>query len=81
MAGRSGQQVGTARNGAIIAAFPELTRRLLGEAITHMQWVLAEDDDVMDLLFAGTGSLATASVFFDAIAERHAERMAELSLA
>lgn len=73
---------------AAVAADPRIAsplalwgRRLLGEAITHMQWVLAEDEDVMDLLFAGTGSLATASVFFDAIAERHSERMAALSLA
>lgn len=56
-------------------------RRLLGEAITHMQWVLAEEDDVMDLLFSGDGSLATAASFFDGIAARHGERMADLGLA
>lgn len=72
---------------AAVAADPAIAspltlwgRRLLGEAITHMQWVLAEDDDVTDLLFTSTGSLATAMSFFDAIAARHADRMAELSL-
>ncbi|UQE74311.1 ferritin-like domain-containing protein [Gordonia sp. PP30] len=65
---------------AIAAPLTLWGRRLLGEAITHMQWVLAEDDDVTDLLFASTGSLATATAFFDAIAERHTERMAELGL-
>ncbi|GEE03958.1 hypothetical protein nbrc107696_44040 [Gordonia spumicola] len=73
---------------AAIAADPALRsplalwgRRLLGEAITHMQWVLAEEDEVMDLLFSGDASLATAASFFDAIAERHAQRMADLDLA
>ncbi|MCF8587094.1 ferritin-like fold-containing protein [Gordonia liuliyuniae] len=56
-------------------------RRLLGEAITHMQWVLAEEDEVMDLLFTGDATLATAASFFDGIAERHAQRMADLGLA
>ncbi|MFT4088092.1 MAG: ferritin-like fold-containing protein [Gordonia sp. (in: high G+C Gram-positive bacteria)] len=55
-------------------------RRLLGEAITHMQWVLAEDEDVTDLLFSGSASLAKAAEFFGAIAERHAQRMADLGL-
>ncbi|WP_132991974.1 ferritin-like fold-containing protein [Gordonia zhaorongruii] len=55
-------------------------RRLLGEAISHMQWVLAEDDEVMDLLFTGDGGLASASTFFDRMAERHGQRMADLGL-
>ncbi|GAA4641740.1 ferritin-like fold-containing protein [Gordonia humi] len=73
---------------AALAADPSLRsplalwgRRLLGEAITHMQWVLAEEDAVMDLLFAGDGTLATAATFFDGIAARHAQRMADLGLA
>ena len=56
-------------------------RRLLGEAITHMQWVLADEEQVMDLLFAGDGTLATAASFFDGVAARHAERMGDLGLA
>lgn len=55
-------------------------RRLLGEAVTHMQWVLAEDEDVTDLLFAGTGAITNAAHFFESMAQRHSERMAELSL-
>lgn len=56
-------------------------RRLLGEAITHMQWVLAEDPEVTDLLFTGRGSIANVANFFEAMAQRHGERMADLSLA
>lgn len=56
------------------------SRRLLGEAITHMQWLLAEDDDVTDLLFSGNAALAAAAGFFDSLAERHAQRMADLGL-
>ncbi|EGD55235.1 ferritin-like fold-containing protein [Gordonia neofelifaecis] len=56
-------------------------RRLLGEAITHMQWVLAEEEDVMALLFEGDATLANAARFFDNMAARHAQRMADLSLA
>lgn len=73
---------------AAVAADPDLAaplslwgRRLLGEAITHMQWVLAEDEDVTDLLFAKAGSLAKSAAFFDAMAERHGQRMVELTLA
>ncbi|MFZ2509916.1 MAG: ferritin-like fold-containing protein [Gordonia sp. (in: high G+C Gram-positive bacteria)] len=73
---------------AAVAADPDVAgpltlwgRRLLGEAITHMQWVLAEDPEVTDLLFTGVSAIANAAVFFDAMAQRHGERMADLSLA
>lgn len=56
-------------------------RRLLGEAITHAQWVLAAEDDVTDLLFQGTGDLQAVSRFFDSVSDRHAQRMADLGLA
>lgn len=55
-------------------------RRLLGEAITHAQWVLAAEEDVTDLLFQGTGDLQVVSSFFDSVSDRHARRMAELGL-
>ncbi|GAB16630.1 hypothetical protein GOEFS_008_00390 [Gordonia effusa NBRC 100432] len=55
-------------------------RRLLGEAITHAQWVLAAEEDVTDLLFQGSGDLQAVSRFFDSISERHAKRMADLGL-
>lgn len=73
---------------AAVAADPSIAsalvlwgRRLLGEAITHMQWVLAEEEDVMNLLFDGNATLNSAAGFFDNMAERHSQRMADLSLA
>ena len=56
-------------------------RRLLGEAITHAQWVLAAEEEVTDLLFSGASSLSGIATFFDAVAAKHAERMADLGLA
>lgn len=55
-------------------------RRLLGEAITHTQWVLAAEDQVADLLFANASSLSGMSGFFDTVAARHATRMSDLGL-
>ena len=54
-------------------------RRLLGEAITHAQWVLAAEEEVTDLLFAGS-SLSGVAGFSDAVAAKHAERMTDLGL-
>lgn len=65
---------------AIAAPLTLWGRRLLGEAITHMQWVLAEDPEVTDLLFTGTGAVTNAAHFFESMAERHGERMADLGL-
>ncbi|GAA3031961.1 ferritin-like fold-containing protein [Gordonia defluvii] len=73
---------------ARVAGRPELRwpltlwgRRLLGEAITHAQWVLAAEDDVADLLFAGASTdLAAVSRFFDSVTSLHAQRMADLGL-
>uniref|UniRef100_UPI003D8E3CD6 ferritin-like fold-containing protein n=1 Tax=Gordonia sp. B7-2 TaxID=3420932 RepID=UPI003D8E3CD6 len=55
-------------------------RRLLGEAITHAQWVLAAEEEVTDLLFEGATSLQGVANFFDSVAEKHAQRMADLGL-
>ncbi|MCR8896317.1 ferritin-like domain-containing protein [Gordonia sp. GONU] len=55
-------------------------RRLLGEAITHAQWVLAAEEEVTDLLFSGASSLSGVARFFDAVAAKHATRMADLGL-
>ena len=54
--------------------------RLLGEAITHAQWVLAAEEEVTDLLFAGATSLQGVANFFDSVANKHAQRMADLGL-
>jgi 1,2-phenylacetyl-CoA epoxidase catalytic subunit len=56
-------------------------RRLLGEAITQAQYVLAEHDELTDLVVSGTGGLGKITDFFDGLQRTHAERMAELGLA
>ncbi|MGC4933704.1 ferritin-like fold-containing protein [Gordonia sp. DT30] len=72
---------------AALAADPALRspltlwgRRLLGEAVTHAQWVLAAEEDVTDLLFSGTTSLNGVADFFESITARHAQRMADMGL-
>ena len=56
-------------------------RRLLGEAITQAQYVMAEHDELTDLVVSGTGGLGKITDFFDGLQRTHAERMAELGLA
>jgi tRNA-(MS[2]IO[6]A)-hydroxylase (MiaE)-like len=56
-------------------------RRLLGEAITQAQFVLAEHDELADLVVSGTGGLGQITEFFDGLQHTHAERMGELGLA
>lgn len=55
-------------------------RRLLGEAITQAQYVMAEHDDLVDLVVAGTGGLGQLTEFFDRLQRTHTARMAELGL-
>ena len=55
-------------------------RRLLGEAITQAQYVLAEHDDLTDLVVSG-GGLGKITDFFGRLQRTHADRMAELGLA
>ena len=57
------------------------SRRLLGEAITQAQYVLAEHDELVDLVVARGDSLAQLSGFFDRLQRTHDERMRELGLA
>ena len=56
-------------------------RRLLGEAITQAQYVLADHDELADLVVSGTGGLGQITEFFDRLQRTHAARMAELGLA
>jgi tRNA isopentenyl-2-thiomethyl-A-37 hydroxylase MiaE len=56
------------------------SRRLLGEAITQAQYVLAEHDDLVDLVMAGTAGLVQMTEFFDRLQRTHAERMQQLGL-
>ncbi|MFD0924395.1 ferritin-like fold-containing protein [Williamsia deligens] len=72
---------------AAVAADPDLTsplrlwgRRLLGEAITQAQHVLASEEALTDVLFSEAADLGRVSAFFESIQDRHAERMRELHL-
>lgn len=56
-------------------------RRLLGEAITQAQYVMAQRDDLTDLVINATGDLSNIAALFDRMQESHAQRMAVLDLA
>jgi tRNA isopentenyl-2-thiomethyl-A-37 hydroxylase MiaE len=56
------------------------SRRLLGEAITQAQFVLAEHDELVELVMAG-GGLSQMSDFFDRLQNTHNSRMQQLGLA
>jgi hypothetical protein len=57
------------------------SRRLLGEAITQAQYVLAEHDELVDLVVSRTDGLTHLAGFFDRLQRTHNERMHELGLA
>ena len=57
------------------------SRRLLGEAITQAQYVLADHDELVDLVVSNTGGLTQLAGFFDRLQRTHDERMRELGLA
>jgi hypothetical protein len=72
---------------AAIRAQPALTgrlalwgRRLVGEAISQTQHVLAERDALTQLLLEGAGDLAGISALISRITDKHAERMSALGL-
>lgn len=56
------------------------SRRLLGEAITQAQFVMADHDELVDLVMAG-GGLSQMTEFFDRLQHTHSTRMQELGLA
>ncbi|WP_233214749.1 ferritin-like fold-containing protein [Mycobacterium sp. 4858] len=56
------------------------SRRLFGEAITQAQYLLADHDELVDLVVTGTGSLGQLSAFFDRLQHTHDRRMRELGL-
>jgi tRNA isopentenyl-2-thiomethyl-A-37 hydroxylase MiaE len=56
------------------------SRRLLGEAITQAQYVLAEHDELVDLVVSGTDGLNQLPGFFDRVQRTHDQRMRELGL-
>lgn len=55
-------------------------RRLVGEAISQSQHVLADRDALMMLLVEGTGDLSGVAGLISRITERHEERMKALGL-
>lgn len=57
------------------------SRRLLGEAITQAQYVMAEHDELVDLVVAGSGGLGQMTDFFDRLQRTHDGRMRDLGLA
>ncbi|CQD19926.1 ferritin-like fold-containing protein [Mycobacterium europaeum] len=56
------------------------SRRLFGEAITQAQYLLADHDELVDLVVTGAGSLGQLSAFFDRLQQTHDRRMRELGL-
>lgn len=55
-------------------------RRLLGEAITQAQYLLAGHDELVDLVVSGAGGLGQLNAFFDRLQQTHERRMRELGL-
>lgn len=57
------------------------SRRLLGEAITQAQYVLADHDELVDLVMSTGEGLTQLAEFFDRLQNTHTSRMQELGLA
>ena len=55
-------------------------RRLLGEAITQAQFVMAQRDALTDLVISATGDLSGIAALFDRMQQSHTQRMAMLGL-
>ncbi|APA96200.1 ferritin-like fold-containing protein [Nocardia seriolae] len=56
-------------------------RRLLGEAITQAQYVMAQRDELTELVLVATGDLNGIATLFEHMQNSHAERMRVLGLA
>src|SRR6201987_3124476 len=56
------------------------SRRLFGEAVTQAQYLLADHDELVDLLVSGAGGLGQLGAFFDRLQQTQDRRMRELGL-
>src|SRR6201992_214798 len=56
-------------------------RRRFGETITQAQYLLADHDELIDLVVSGTDGLGNVGAFFDRLQHTHDQRMSELGLA
>jgi hypothetical protein len=56
------------------------SRRLLGEAITQAQYVLAENDELVDFVVSSGEGLGRLTEFFDRLQNTHNTRVRELGL-
>ena len=73
-------QAAIAEQPAIAGRLALWARRLVGEAISQTQHVLADRDSLMMLLVEGTGDLTGVAALITRITDRHAERMEALGL-
>ncbi len=55
-------------------------RRLVGEAISQAQHVIAERDTLTRMLVEGSGDLSGVAVLTELVSKRHEQRMADLGL-
>jgi tRNA isopentenyl-2-thiomethyl-A-37 hydroxylase MiaE len=55
-------------------------RRLFGETITQAQYLMADHDELVELVVSGTDGLSQLGAFFDRLQETHDKRMTELGL-
>jgi bacterioferritin (cytochrome b1) len=67
-------------NPALAGRLALWARRLVGEAISQTQHVLAEHDSLAELLMRGTGDLTGVAALITRITDKHADRMAALGL-
>jgi hypothetical protein len=74
-------QAAVAEQPAIAGRLALWARRLVGEALSQTQHVLADRDSLMLLLVEGTGDLTGVAALITRITDRHAERMTALGLA